>query len=57
MTLFIIAILTNARSKKPSYEYLHQYKHTSKDEAIEMVKALSKKSKKKYVVCRMFEYQ
>lgn len=56
MNLYVIAILTNARTKKPSYQYLHQYKYTSKDEALQMVKELSKQSKKKYVVCRTFEY-
>ena len=56
MNLFIIAILSNARSKKPSYEYLHQYKYTSKDDAIAKVKELSKQSKKKYVIVKTFEY-
>lgn len=56
MNVYVIAILTKTRQKKPHYQYLNEYKYQDKDDAINKVKELSKSSKAKYVVCRMFEY-
>lgn len=56
MNVYVIAILTKARQKKPHYQYLNEYKYQDKEEALQKVKELSKTSKAKYVVCRMFEY-
>lgn len=56
MNVYVIAILTKTRQKKPHYQYLNEYKYQDKDDAINKVKELSKGSKAKYVVCRMFEY-
>ena len=48
--------MTNARNKKPSFKYLHEYRYENKDDAVLKVKQLSKGSKNRYVVCKLHNY-
>lgn len=56
MILYTIAIMTNARNKKPSFKYLHEYRYENKDDAVLKVKQLSKGNNIRYVVCKLHNY-
>lgn len=56
MILYTIAIMTNARNKKPTFKYLHEYRYENKDDAVLKVKQLSKGNNIRYVVCKLYNY-
>ena len=48
--------MTNARNKKPTFKYLHEYRYENKDDAVLKVKQLSKGNNIRYVVCKLHNY-
>ena len=51
--IYVIAIMINARKKKPTYQYLHEYRYDDKDEALQKVKELSKGNRTKFTVLKL----
>ena len=45
--------MSNSRKKKPTYQYLHEYRFDDKDEALQKVKELSKGNRTKYTVLKL----
>lgn len=51
--IYVIAIMSNARKKKPTYQYLHEYRYDDKGEALQKVKELSKGNRTKFTVLKL----
>ena len=51
--IYVIAIMSNSRKKKPTFQHLHEYRYEDKDEALQKVKELSKGNRTKFTVLKL----